>query len=87
MTLKRKLKVNEAKLAIEAACMRNNKDEVNKLVSDYFDVNDVRRIFHYKNNQTIRNLVFQKKLTPIKVFGKLLFKKSEIEEILNNRQG
>ena len=81
----RKLKINQMKKTLEKACNKVNNTEVMQIASEYFDVDQVRQILHLKKNNTVYKLVHSGKIQAYKPVGKLLFKKTEILELLEKK--
>ena len=77
----KKLKVNKIKNDIEKACEVND-EAARELAAEFFNVDQVKEIFHFKNKQTVYNLAAKGKLPCIRITGKLLFRKKEIEKML-----
>jgi hypothetical protein len=83
IVLKKKRRINSLKNAIEEECVKVNGRDVHKLALNYYTVDQVKELLHFKNKQTVYNLVQSGDLLPTKITGKLLFDKKMINKRIN----
>ena len=81
--MKKVKKANSIKDRIDEECSKVSDKEIKEIASNYLTVDQVKNLLHFKNKQTVYNLVQSGKLKATKLTGKLLFDKDDLLKWIN----